>query len=135
MDGKLSDRALGRRSRTPWIIGGIVALALLLVVAAAGGVVWFGLGLFQEQAHTAIRADPAIADAVGNVTAIDFDVAATAQATGDDEFAYRIEGERGRGLLVARFITLDADTEELREGSLRLDDGRVVRVGTALRPD
>lgn len=135
MDGKLSDCAPGRRSRTPWIIGGIIALAMLLVIAAAGGVLWFGLGLFQAQAHAAIRADPAIADAVGNVTAIDFDVAATAQATGDDEFAYWIEGERGRGLLVARFITLDADTEDLREGSLRLDDGRVVRGGTALRPD
>ena len=129
------ETVLARRSTTPWIIGGVIAFAMLLVVAVAGGLVWFGLGLFQEQAHTAIRADPAIADAVGSIITIDFDVAATAQATGDDEFAYRIQGERGRGLLVARFVTLDADSEDLRDGSLRLDDGRVVRVGSALRAD
>ena len=129
------ETVLARRSTTPWIIGGVIAFAMLLVVAVAGGLVWFGLGLFQEQAHTAIRADPAIADAVGSFMTIHFDVAATAQATGDDEFAYRIQGERGRGLLVARFVTLDADSEDLRDGSLRLDDGRVVRVGSALRAD
>lgn len=115
------------------MIGGVVGLAVLLTVAAAGSVLWLALGVFHEQARTAIRADSAIADALGTITDIRFDFAATSAAPGGEEFAYRLEGERASGLLTGRFVTVDADTEDLREGSLRLDDGRVVRIGTALR--
>lgn len=130
-----SDAMPDRRSATPWIIGGIVAFVMFVVLAGAGGLVWFAIGIFDDQAEAAIRADPAIAEAVGNISGIHLDFSATGAAVGEDEFAYRVEGERASGLLVGRFVTVDADTEDLREGSLRLDDGRVIRVGTASRSD
>ncbi|MFZ1390894.1 MAG: hypothetical protein WAS23_04805 [Dokdonella sp.] len=119
-----------RRSATSWIIGGVVALFVLLVVGAAGGFVWYGIGLFNDQAGAAIRADPGVVDAVGAISEIHLDFSATGEAPGSEEFAYRITGERAQGLLVGRFVTVDADTEELREGSLTLDDGRVIAIGT-----
>ncbi len=135
MDSDTSEHTLGRRSAMPWIIGGVIAFVMLLLIAGAGSVLWFGMDVFHDQAKTAIRADPGVVEAVGSISDIRFDFAATGTAVGQEEFAYRVEGERASGLLVGRFVTVDADTEDLREGSLRLDDGRVIRIGTALQSD
>ncbi len=124
-----------RRSRTAWIIGGIVAFILLLVLGAVASLTWSGISSFNEQAYTAIRADPAIVDAVGKISEIHFDFEATGDAPGDEEFAYRIIGDRASGLLVGRFVTIDAETEDLREGTLTLDDGQMIAVGTGRLAD
>ncbi len=124
-----------RRSRTAWIIGGSVAFVLLLVLGAVASVAWYGIRVFNEHADAAIRADPAIVDALGRITEIHIDFVATGDAPGDEEFAYRIIGDRGRGLLVGRFVTIDAEIEDLREGTLTLDDGRVIVVGTGRSGD
>lgn len=119
----------------PWIIGGIVAVVMVLVLGVVASVVWFGAHTFNEQAYTAIRADPAVVDAVGKIAEIHLDFEATGNAPGDEEFAYRIIGDRASGLLLGRFVTIDAETENLREGTLTLDDGKVVAVGTARSVD
>jgi hypothetical protein len=120
-----------RRSATPWIIGGLVALAVLCVIAGVGGLFWYGLGEFNTQAGNAIRADPAIVHALGPIKSIHFDFMATGEAPGDEDFAYRVEGDRASGLLVGRFVTIDAGSEELRSGTLTLDDGRRIAIGTS----
>jgi hypothetical protein len=122
----------GRRSLAPWIIGGLVALVLLILVGGTGALLWYGVGLFNDQAATAIRADPAVTDALGTISEIRLDFTATGNAPGAEEFAYRVVGERGSGLLIGRFVTIDADHEDLRSGTLRLDSGKVVAVGTPL---
>ncbi len=124
-----------RRSRTPWIIGGVVAFVMLLLLGAVASVAWFGISTFNDQAYAAIRADPAIVDAMGSIKDIQFDFENTGDAPGAEEFAYRIIGERASGLLVGRFVTVSADIEDLREGKLTLQDGRVIQVGTAGRSD
>ena len=118
----LNDALPRRRSRMPWIIGGIVAMVVLLVLGVLASVVWSGVNSFNDQAYTAIRADPAIVDAVGKISDIHLDFEATGDAPGDEEFAYRIIGDRASGLLVGRFVTIDAETEDLREGALTLDE-------------
>ncbi len=120
-----------RRSATPWIIGGLIALAVLCVFAGIGGLFWYGLGEFNTQAGSAIRADPVIVDVLGPIREVHFDFTATGEAPGAEDFAYRVEGERASGLLVGRFVTIDADSEELRSGTLTLDDGRRVAIGTS----
>lgn len=124
-----------RRSHSGWIIGGIVALVMLLVLGTVVTVAWFGVSVFNDQAYAAIRADPAIVEAVGKISEIHFDFEATGNAPGDEEFAYRIIGDRASGLLVGRFVSIDAETEDLREGTLTLDDRRVIRIGTAQLAD
>ncbi|MEO7013813.1 MAG: hypothetical protein ABI127_05835 [Dokdonella sp.] len=131
----LNDALPRRRSRMPWIIGGIVAMVVLLVLGVLASVVWSGVNSFNDQAYTAIRADPAIVDAVGKISDIHLDFEATGDAPGDEEFAYRIIGDRASGILVGRFVTIDAETEDLREGTLTLDDGKVIGVGTARSAD
>lgn len=129
----LPDEPQRRRSGAPWIVGGLVALVVLAMFAAVGGLFWYGLGEFNTQAGSAIRADPAVAGAVGPIKAIHFDFIGTGEAPGADDFAYRVEGERASGLLVGRFVTISADSEELRSGTLTLDDGRRVAIGTTHR--
>jgi hypothetical protein len=127
----VSNEVPPRRSLAPWIIGGLVALVLLIVAGGTGALFWYGLGLFNDQAAAAIRADPAVADALGPISEIHLDFTATGNAPGEEDFAYRVVGDRGSGLLVGRFVTVDADHEDLRSGTLRLDDGRVVAIGSA----
>ena len=122
-----------QRNPAPWIIGGLVALVLLLLAGATGAVFWYGLGLFNDQAATAIGADPAVAEALGTISDIRLDFTATGNAPGDEDFAYRVVGARGSGLLVGRFVTIDADHEDLRSGTLQLDDGRMIAIGSARR--
>lgn len=126
-----AETATGRRSRTPWIVAGIAALFTLMLVGGLGSLVWFGLDTFHDQAYTAIRADPGIVDALGTINDIQFDYEETSKAPGDDEFAYRIFGERANGVLVGRFVTVSSEVEDLRDGKLILSDGRVIAVGTA----
>ena len=71
-----------RRSRTPWIIGSIVAMILLIVLGVLASVVWSGVNAFNDQADTAIRADPAIVAALGKIAEIHLDVDATGNAPG-----------------------------------------------------
>ncbi len=112
-----------------WLLLGVLGMFafMTLVVLLAG---WIGFKIFTEQALEAIRADPVVTAAVGEVHEISLDFTATFQAPDPDEFAYRIDGERSDGLLVGRFITIDADHEELRDGTLTLDDGQVLAIGT-----
>lgn len=112
-----------------WLLVGVLGMFafMTLVVLLAG---WIGFKIFTEQALEAIRADPVVTSAVGEVHDISLDFSATFQAPDADEFAYRIDGERSDGLLVGRFITIDADHEELRDGTLTLDDGQVLSIGT-----
>lgn len=120
-----------RRYLAAWVIGGLIALAGLLLIGAVGVFFYFGINLFNEQARAAIRADPAVTAAVGTIADIEFDFTATGHAPGAEDFAYRVSGDRASGLLVGRFVTVDADTEELRSGILTLEDGRVIRIGTS----
>ena len=134
-DPALAEATHARRSRIPWIIGGIVAAVLLLALGTVASVAWFGISTFNDQAYTAIRADPAIVDAVGKISEIHIDFEATGNAPGAEEFAYRITGDRASGLLVGRFVTIDDEIEDLREGTLSLDDGQVIVVGSARSRD
>lgn len=122
-----------RRSTTPWIVGGLIALVVLGVFGAVGGLLWYGLGEFNAQADSAIRADPVIVEVLGPIRDVRLDFMATGEAPGAEDFAYRVEGERAGGLLVGRFVTIDAESEELRSGTLTLDDGRHVAIGTSQR--
>jgi hypothetical protein len=121
-----------RRSLTVWAIGGLIALIAVLAIGAVGSFLYYGIHVFNEQAHAAIRADPAVRAALGNNSRIELDLSATGNAPGAEDFAYRVSGDRASGLLVGRFVTISADAEELRSGQLTLDDGRRILIGTGL---
>lgn len=127
-------KASALRRAAPWIAGGFLALMVLGVLAAVGSVAWYGFGMFNDQAKAAIRNNPGVIEAVGEIREIRMDFTATGNTSGAETFAYRIEGERANGLLVGRFVTVSGDAEELREGRLTLDDGRVIALPISATP-
>jgi len=111
-----------------WLIFGLFAMFALMTIVVAGGT-WFGIKIFREQALVAIQADPAVIAELGEVHDISLDFTATLDAPGPEEFAFQVDGELADGLLVGRFVTIDADHEELRDGTLMLENGRTIAVG------
>lgn len=114
-------RAARRRGMPLWamLLVGLVAG----IVAAVGGLAWWGWQAFEQQATTAMAADPVIAEHIGAIRHTEFDWAATSAEPDDDTFAFHVTGERGSGLVVARFITENADVESIDGGVLIMQDG------------
>ncbi len=112
-------------NRKKALIAGVLGAAGcgLLVLLGTAGVVFVGWNLFQDQAEKALDANPVIRQHVGEIERIEADLVASALAEGVDDFVFRIEGTKGTGVVAAEFVTIDADTEEIRSGTLRLSSG------------
>lgn len=123
------------RRAAPWIAGGVLALLVLIAIAAVGSFAWYGFGLFNDQAKAAIHNNPGVIEALGEIREITFDITATGNEPGAETFAYRVKGERASGLLVGRFVTISGDAEELRNGRLTLENGRVIALPDSATPD
>ena len=80
--------------------------------------------IFTRQARVAVQRYPLVQQHIGALQTFEFDMAATGEAEGVNEFAFALVGDKGRGHIVAEFITVDADTERLGKGVLTLADGR-----------
>ncbi len=106
--------------------GGIVPLLIgcgAMIVIAVVVVAFLGWNLFSDQAKDALATNPVIQEHIGEVRSISVDLEGTGDAPGGDVFVFRIEGSRTSGTVTAEFVTVDADTEEIRSGTLELDSG------------
>ena len=102
----------------------IGALGMALFVALFAAAAWFGLGLFAEQARTAMQENAVIRQHIGRIARADLDFMASMAESDMDTFVFDLEGDRDKGRVIAEFVTVDADTERLGDGRLRLADGR-----------
>lgn len=96
---------------------------ILLSLVGIGGLGFRGWDLFTDQAKEALDKNSVILQHVGEIDRIEMDVTATGDAEGEDVFVFRVAGSRGTGVVTAEFITVDADTEEIGSGTLRLSSG------------
>lgn len=80
--------------------------------------------IFTRQARTAVQRYPLVQQHIGTLETFELDLAASGEAEGANEFAFALAGDKGRGRILADFITVDADTERLGKGVLTLADGR-----------
>lgn len=80
--------------------------------------------IFTRQARTAVQRYPLVQQYIGTLETFELDLAATGEAEGANEFVFALAGDKGRGRILADFITVDADTERLGKGVLTLADGR-----------
>lgn len=85
-----------------------------------------GDNIFTRQARVAVQRYPLVQQHIGTLSAFDMDVLGTGEAEGADEFVFTLVGDKGRGRILAEFITVDADTERLGKGVLTLADGREI---------
>lgn len=85
-----------------------------------------GDNIFTRQARVAVQRFPLVQQHIGTLSAFDMDLMATGEAEGGNEFVFALVGDKGRGRILAEFITVDADTERLGKGVLTLADGREI---------
>lgn len=109
------------KRRKIMIIG--IAGFILLILVGIGGVGYLGWNIFADQAKAAIQNNSVIQQHIGEVEKIKVDLMATGRSDGDNVFVFNIEGSGGAGVITAEFVTVDADTEEIRSGTLRLSTG------------
>ncbi len=96
---------IGRRKL---VVIGITGFTLLILVAI-GGLVFWGRGLFVDQAKEAFNDNSVIHQHIGAVDEIEVDFTATARADGEDVFVFRIEGPKETGVVTAELVSVDAD--------------------------
>lgn len=99
------------------VIGGVILAALAV---CTGLHFW---NVFQEQAIRSLQANAVISEHIGQITKWTFDAQRTGEEEGDDVFVFTVEGEKGSGLVTAEFVTVDADSERIDSGVLKLPSG------------
>ncbi len=100
-----------------------IAGFVFLIVVGIGGLAFWGWNLFADQAKVALNKNSVIRQYIGQIEQIEVDLIATGNEEGEDVFVFRIEGPKGTGVVTAEFVTIDADAEEIRSGSLQLPTG------------
>lgn len=101
----------------------IIAGIGFLIMAGCCGFVFWGYGLFTDQAKDALNDNPVIQEHIGEIEEIETDFTATGNAEGEDVFVFRIKGSKGSGVVTAEFISTGPESEEVRSGTLELDSG------------
>jgi hypothetical protein len=137
---RLSSRSLRKRERDyrlainkdgktcvrfSWVkFGFIAAIACILAIALnLGYTVIFGWQIFEQQAAASLQSSPIVAERIGEIASIELDFSRTAEEEGEDVFVFSLSGNKGTGVAVGAFVTVDPDTERLDSGNLELPSG------------
>lgn len=115
----------GGRTTMGIIIGCAGCGVLAAVTVAIGGwlLVSFGLNLFTEQVAKALRDNSVVREHLGELKELELDFLASSAESGPDDFVFHATGSEASGTITATCITVDADTEEVTAGTLRLENG------------
>ncbi|REK18873.1 MAG: hypothetical protein DWQ37_03455 [Planctomycetota bacterium] len=118
-------------SSKTWVLllvtgGGVVAL--LVCCGGIGGFFYFGLTVFAKQVEAELRDNPALVEHVGAVQSFEIDWVATSAEADNDVFAFNVRGDQGEGVVTAKCVTTDDDSEEIAWATLRLPNGETVEL-------
>jgi len=105
-----------------FFFAGIGVLAVMCFVCCGG--VFFGTTrMLKGQVQQAIQPNPVVQEHIGEIEDIDLDWVASMEAP-EDVFVYELQGSKANATVEVITETVDADTEALISGKLRLPDGR-----------
>lgn len=109
-----------------WLIGLGSVLAAGVVALVAWG---FSLAadVFTDDALAAMQGNAVITTHLGSLEAAEIDYARTGLLPSPNGFVLRVKGSRASGTVEAEFITT-FEGERLGPGTLRLDDGRQLKL-------
>lgn len=110
------------KSRLPLTLLGLIAIVGLGLVAVVG---YYGYQ-FQEETRAALEANPVIRENLGDIESLEFDLSKSTEHEDIDTFVMRVHGTLGDGEVTAALVTRDNGTDELVDGELRLEDGRIL---------
>jgi hypothetical protein len=114
------------RSRLPLILLGLFAAGGVALVAVVGYLGYTGWQAFQAQTRAALEANPVIRENLGRIESLEFDLSKSSEFEDINTFVMRVHGTLGDGEVTAALVTKEEDIEELVDGELRLEDGRVL---------
>ena len=105
------------------VLGWLALAAVVLVAVGIGGLLYWGWGLYAEQAKAELNNNPVIQQYIGNIEEMSLNFGASSDIDDEDTFVFDVKGAKGEGVVTAEFVTIDHETEELRSGTLRLPNG------------
>ncbi len=116
-------------------IGGILLAGMMTICAICGGLVYVGAREFEKQVETAIERNVVVQKHIGTDVEVAEDEDQTMELSGLTEFCYDVTGPLGEGTVYADFVTVDADTEEIGYGILKLPGGESYDLNTGKEID
>lgn len=109
--------------RTALMVVGAIFGGMLLLFAMCGGLFYYGSQEFERQVAEAFERNPVIQDYIGSEIVVTYDEAQSMELPGPTEFCYDVSGPQGTGTVYADLVTVDADTEKIGYGVLKLSSG------------
>ncbi len=82
-----------------------------------------GLEAFAAQVLADLENNPVLAEHLGAITSITYNEEVSNSLDGEDDFAFNLVGEKGKGVISATCITIDEDHEDVTAGTLKLENG------------
>ena len=111
-----------------WLLLGFGGLAGLCCCGGSIGVVMFGMNVVTAEVADQLRDNPKFREHIGELQEMNVDWAASAAKDEEDTFIYTVKGDKGSGTITVQQITDDDGNEQIVEASLRLSDGRQVKI-------
>jgi hypothetical protein len=95
-------------------LGGLLVAGFLVLVFGVGG------NLIATQVGADLEDNPVLAEHVGDGRTYDIEWIQSGMHPDNDTFVFRVKGSKGSGLLTAKCITVDADHEDVTEGTIQV---------------
>jgi hypothetical protein len=83
---------------------------------------------FAGQVQTALAGNAVLAEHIGDITSITYDLEMSTAEPGEDVYVFHLEGAKANGRLRAECITVDASTESVTSAQVLLDNGEAVQL-------
>lgn len=105
--------------------GCLIAVLVTVLVAVGGGyaVFQYGIGLIEGEVREDLAGNPVVREHLGEIRELELDYTESGALPGEEDFAFRVEGTRGSGMIRATVITGDDDLEHVTRGTLTLASG------------
>lgn len=105
---------------------GCLAIAVVALVTVVGGVaalLFWGWGMYVDQVKSELNGNPVIQEHIGTIEDLSVNLVASSELDDENTFVFDVKGDKGEGVVTAELVSIDADTEELRSGTLELTTG------------
>lgn len=87
-----------------------------------------GLDDFDRQVQADVHDHPVILERIGTISEFKNDFDLSLEEDGEDVWVFRIQGEKGSGVLRAVCVTIDENHEDVVSAELKLESGETIQL-------
>jgi hypothetical protein len=99
------------------VLGGMATLGLL-VCGGLGGLMWFGMVVYEDEVCAHLGAQPAVTETIGEVLSCEVLVMESGDIRDPDTFIFRLEGDAASGRAYVQSTSTGPDATEEYQGIL-----------------